>query len=115
MVSVESQFSTEFDHFAGIATLLRSPPLVRGLRRASHTSWLPPFPVGFCDRGTHNAPSTAVCIMVCSRCGHPAAADAGQCVGCGAILPDTKVVLDVLPVDTTGLPPGATLGASTTV
>jgi tetratricopeptide (TPR) repeat protein len=50
--------------------------------------------------------------MVCARCGHTSSSDAGRCPTCGAPLADAGVVTGVVPIDTTGLPPGATFGAS---
>ena len=54
-------------------------------------------------------------MMVCPRCGQAAAAHTSHCARCGALLSHTTVVTDVVPFDTTGLPPGATFGASTTI
>ena len=38
-------------------------------------------------------------------------ADAGACRSCGATFAEAMVATGVLPIDTTGLPPGATFGA----
>ena len=40
-------------------------------------------------------------------------ADSGRCFSCGATVAQTSVATDVLAIDTTGLPPGATFGAVT--
>src|SRR5262245_42099628 len=50
--------------------------------------------------------------MVCPRCGKSTPASANSCRACGAAFAQTNVVTDVVPFDTTGLPPGATFGAS---
>src|SRR5262245_785114 len=51
--------------------------------------------------------------MVCPRCGKSTPASANQCRACGAAFAQTNVATDVVvPFDTTGLPPGATFGAS---
>jgi eukaryotic-like serine/threonine-protein kinase len=51
--------------------------------------------------------------MNCPRCGRPTSVDTGRCTRCGASLSESAVVTSVLALDTTGLPPGATFGAST--
>ncbi len=50
--------------------------------------------------------------MNCPRCGHSIPATAVRCPDCGVELPQTGVAVDVIPFDTTGLPPGATFGPS---
>jgi len=50
--------------------------------------------------------------MVCPRCGQSVPASAGRCQACGAAFAQTSVATGVIPIDTTGLPPGATFGAS---
>ncbi len=51
--------------------------------------------------------------MVCPRCGQAVSADSSRCGRCGTSLAETTVVTSVVPLDTTGLPHGATFGAST--
>jgi len=52
--------------------------------------------------------------MVCPRCGRSTTASAGRCPSCGTALAQSSVATGVVvPVDTTGLPPGASFGAST--
>ena len=51
--------------------------------------------------------------MVCPRCGHATPAQSGRCAACGAALAQGPVATGVLTIDTTGLPPGGTFGAST--
>jgi tetratricopeptide (TPR) repeat protein len=51
--------------------------------------------------------------MVCARCGQVTAVLAGRCSACGAAFPQLTVAAGVIPIDTTGLPPGATFGAAT--
>src|SRR6476659_1176943 len=46
--------------------------------------------------------------MVCARCGSTSAVDRGRCATCGAELSGAVVVTTEMPIDTTGLPPGAT-------
>src|SRR5437764_11625926 len=50
--------------------------------------------------------------MICPRCGKTTSRDASRCTACGASFFQTSVVTGVIPIDTTGLPPGATFGAS---
>jgi Tfp pilus assembly protein PilF len=50
--------------------------------------------------------------MVCPRCGQDTRLHAGRCTVCGAALAQGGVATGVITVDTTGLPPGATFGAS---
>src|SRR5436190_22090181 len=50
--------------------------------------------------------------MVCPRCGKSMPASVNQCRACGAAFAQTNIATDVVPFDTTGLPPGATFGAS---
>src|SRR5438067_162582 len=45
--------------------------------------------------------------MVCPRCGSPTP-EGGRCVRCGVPLEQTTVATGVIPIDTTGLPAGAT-------
>src|SRR5262245_49871549 len=47
--------------------------------------------------------------MHCPRCGHPTSASASSCSGCGATFA-SSVMTGVVPLDTTGLPPGAVRG-----
>src|SRR3989449_1932448 len=89
------------------------PPCVQ--RNAHSVHWPHSFPIGFCSSGTDNAHAPAGFMMVCPRCGQAAAAHTSHCARCGALLSHTTVVTDVVPFDTTGLPPGATFGASTTI
>jgi tetratricopeptide (TPR) repeat protein len=51
--------------------------------------------------------------MDCPRCGRTTPAHAGRCTACGAGLTSATVATGVIAIDTTGLPPGATFGAST--
>src|SRR5438034_3382586 len=51
--------------------------------------------------------------MLCPRCSHSTPVPVGRCPACGATFPDATVATDVMRIDTTGLPPGATFGAST--
>ena len=51
--------------------------------------------------------------MVCPRCGHATQLLSGRCAACGAALAHGAVSAGVITVDTTGLPPGGTFGAST--
>src|ERR1700704_5834574 len=51
--------------------------------------------------------------MVCPRCRHPTPATSGRCPTCGAALALGAVAAGVITVDTTGLPPDGTFGAST--
>jgi tetratricopeptide (TPR) repeat protein len=51
--------------------------------------------------------------MVCPRCGHATPVDTGRCTRCGAAFANTNVATGVIVIDTTGLPPGGTFGAST--
>jgi eukaryotic-like serine/threonine-protein kinase len=51
--------------------------------------------------------------MVCPRCGRTTTVSAGRCAACGTAFVQTTVATGVIPVDTTGLPPGANFGAST--
>jgi len=49
--------------------------------------------------------------MVCARCGHTSSAGVGRCPKCGAPITENLVATGVIPpIDTTGLPPGATFG-----
>src|SRR5262249_5324194 len=48
--------------------------------------------------------------LVCPQCGARLPADAAGCLTCGA--PLTSIATSVMPLDTTGLPPGATFGPS---
>src|SRR5919108_5458099 len=50
--------------------------------------------------------------MVCPHCGQPT--EAGRCLSCDSASAPVMVA-DVVPVDTTGLPPGATFGVSSGV
>src|SRR5919201_1712158 len=47
--------------------------------------------------------------MHCPRCGHPTTASAASCPGCGATFA-SSVMTGVVPLDTTGLPPGGVRG-----
>jgi eukaryotic-like serine/threonine-protein kinase len=49
--------------------------------------------------------------MACPRCGDASPAHAGRCGRCGAFVAETTVVAGVIPLDTTGLPPGGTFGS----
>jgi eukaryotic-like serine/threonine-protein kinase len=51
--------------------------------------------------------------MVCPRCGRSTTASAGRCTACGAAFAPAGVATGVIAVDTTGLPPGASFGATT--
>ncbi len=51
--------------------------------------------------------------MICAQCGFTSSVEATRCERCGATSTQTGVVTAVVPVDTTGLPPGATFGAVT--
>ena len=51
--------------------------------------------------------------MVCPRCGHTTPVESGRCAACGAAVAGATVATGVVAVDTTGLPPGATFGATT--
>ena len=51
--------------------------------------------------------------MVCPRCGLPTTASSGRCAACGAAFAHGAVAAGVITVDTTGLPPDGTFGAST--
>ena len=51
--------------------------------------------------------------MLCARCGHATPGNPPRCSRCGAEAPAGSIAADTLPVDTTGLPAGATFGAST--
>jgi len=53
--------------------------------------------------------------MICPRCGGATSAHTGRCSRCGASVIETSVLTGVIPIDTTGLPPGATFGASVSV
>jgi tetratricopeptide (TPR) repeat protein/tRNA A-37 threonylcarbamoyl transferase component Bud32 len=58
--------------------------------------------------------------MTCPRCGRPTSVDAGRCADCGTPIGETAatgtgLATGVLQLDTTGLPPGATFGASTSL
>ena len=50
--------------------------------------------------------------MVCPVCGRSSSLQLGRCAACGAAIAQTMVVTGVVPFDTTGLPPGATFGAT---
>jgi tetratricopeptide (TPR) repeat protein len=52
--------------------------------------------------------------MVCPRCGQALPAHADLCTACGAPLDHSFVLTGAVPVDTTGLPPGAMRGVSAT-
>jgi tetratricopeptide (TPR) repeat protein len=51
--------------------------------------------------------------MRCPRCGQSVPVSSGRCPACGDAFAETGVATGVIPFDTTGLPPGATFGAST--
>ena len=51
--------------------------------------------------------------MICPRCGQSVPVSSGRCPACAATLADATIAIDVVPFDTTGLPPGATFGPST--
>src|ERR671936_156084 len=53
--------------------------------------------------------------MVCPRCGGSVPVSVGRCPACGAALVENTVATGVIPIDTTGLPPGATFGVATSV
>ena len=53
--------------------------------------------------------------MLCPRCGAVTRAAAGACRSCGAVFAETAVATGVIPIDTTGLPPGASFGAQTSL
>ena len=50
--------------------------------------------------------------MVCSSCGRSSSLSSGRCPACGAAFAQTTVATGVVPFDTTGLPPGASFGAT---
>src|SRR5919197_1492715 len=50
--------------------------------------------------------------MVCPHCGVPLQRTAGRCPACGSTFTVASVASDVTPIDTTGLPAGATFGAA---
>jgi tetratricopeptide (TPR) repeat protein len=50
--------------------------------------------------------------MICPRCGSSLPAGAGRCTACGAALAQASVATGLVQIDTTGLPPGASFGAS---
>jgi len=50
--------------------------------------------------------------MVCPRCGGTTAATSDRCGRCGAVFAHSSVATVVLPIDTTGLPAGASFGPS---
>src|SRR5438876_5983054 len=52
--------------------------------------------------------------MVCPRCGSSVPAAGGRCSACGNALEQATVATGVLPIDTTGLPDGASFDAPTT-
>src|SRR5581483_7488417 len=52
--------------------------------------------------------------MICPRCGRSTSIDTGRCTNCGQSLKDSGVVTLAIPIDTTGLPPGATFGSTAT-
>src|SRR6266853_3046222 len=51
--------------------------------------------------------------MICTSCGRSVPALAQGCPGCGAMFAQSTVASAAFPIDTTGLPPGATFGAFT--
>src|SRR5262252_359594 len=51
--------------------------------------------------------------MVCPGCGRATTVSKGRCISCGVAFAQTSIATGVIPIDTTGLPPGATFGAST--
>jgi eukaryotic-like serine/threonine-protein kinase len=51
--------------------------------------------------------------MVCPRCGHATPLPSGRCPACGSAFARGTVATGVVAVDTTGLPPDGTFGAST--
>src|SRR5580765_8894234 len=60
-------------------------------------------------------PSPVPDPMVCPRCGKPISSNASRCAHCGAGFAQTTVATGVVAaIDTTGLPPGATFGPTTT-
>src|SRR5438445_1089264 len=50
--------------------------------------------------------------MVCPRCGQAGEFDNGRCAVCGAVSAGAGVAAGVIQIDTTGLPPGSTFGAT---
>jgi len=50
--------------------------------------------------------------MVCPICGQLSSLASGRCTACGAAFAQTTIATGVVPFDTTGLPPGATFGAT---
>src|SRR5438445_4624856 len=52
--------------------------------------------------------------MVCPRCGSSVPAAGGRCSICGIALEQATVATGVVPIDTTGLPDGASFEARTT-
>jgi eukaryotic-like serine/threonine-protein kinase len=51
--------------------------------------------------------------LFCPQCGATTAADVSRCTTCGATFAHTSIATGVLPIDTTGLPPGGTFGPFT--
>jgi len=50
--------------------------------------------------------------MICPRCGRATSFAAGRCSHCGAGVAESGVLTGVVSIDTTGLPPGASFGAT---
>src|SRR6266850_215859 len=50
--------------------------------------------------------------MICPFCGESSSLASGRCTACGAAFAQTTIATGVVPFDTTGLPPGATFGAT---
>jgi eukaryotic-like serine/threonine-protein kinase len=53
--------------------------------------------------------------MVCARCGHASSSGASRCPKCGGVFTENSVATGVIPIDTTGLPPGSTFGPDATI
>src|SRR5215208_5731663 len=51
--------------------------------------------------------------MLCPRCSQAVPVSSARCPACGATFPNAGVATGVVPLDTTGLPLGATFGPST--
>src|SRR6266850_7774856 len=50
--------------------------------------------------------------MICPFCGESSSLASGRCTACGAAFAQTSIATGVVPFDTTGLPPGASFGAT---
>src|SRR5437899_10140253 len=50
--------------------------------------------------------------MICPRCGSSLPLGVSRCTACGAAFAHASVATGLVAIDTTGLPPGASFGAS---